>query len=106
MKKFFGGMFIENEILRKEGIYHPVKLEYYKIINNENEDFKYGAEIVKTEYFTNDVKIEKNAMEEITNDESTIDRILNTLKENTVTPAGMEDVIKEILLKRLQIAKN
>ena len=109
MRKFFGGLFIENELLHKEGIYHPIKLDYYKITNknsSKKEKLKYGIEIVKTEYFTNDVKIEKNTMEEITNDESTIDRILNTLKENTVTPAGMEDVIKEILLKRLQIAKN
>ncbi len=109
MKKFFGGMFIENEILRKEGIYHPIKLEYYKIENNnsqKNGELKYGLEVVKTEYYTNDVKIEKNQLEGLTNDENAIKKILNILKENKVTPIAMQDVIKEILTKRLQIAKN
>ena len=109
LKKFFGGMFIENEILRKEGIYHPIKLEYYKIENNnsqKNGELKYGLEVVKTEYYTNDVKIEKNQLEGLTNDENAIKKILNILKENKVTPIAMQDVIKEILTKRLQIAKN
>ena len=109
LKKFFGGMFIENEILRKEGIYHPIKLEYYKIENNnsqKNGELKYGLEVVKTEYYTNDVKIEKNQLEGLTNDENAIKKILNILKENKVTPIAMQDVIKEILTKRLQIAEN
>ena len=109
LKKFFGGIFIENEILRKEGIYHPVKLEYYKIENEnspKNGELKYGLEVVKTEYYTNDVKIEKNQLEGLTNDENAIKKILNILKENKVTPIGIQDVIKEIFAKRLQIAGN
>ena len=109
MKKFFGGMFIENEILRKEGIYHPVKLDYYKIVSydKQKEDkAKYGLEIVKTEYYPNDVKIEKRLIEHLTNDEKSIGEILNLLKENQVTPIGMQDVIQEIFAKRLQIVKN
>ena len=31
MKTFFGGMFMNKENLRKEGILYPIKLEYYKI---------------------------------------------------------------------------
>ena len=109
MKKFFGGMFIENEILRKEGIYHPIKLDYYKITNQEDENqdkLKYGLEIVKTEYYQNNVKIEKKLVKCLTNDEITIEKILNILKENRVTPVGTQDVIKEIFAKRLQIAEN
>ena len=109
MKKFFGGMFIDNDTLRREGIYHPIKLDYYKIINedeNKEIEFKYGLEIVKTEYFTNDVKIERKAMGNLTNDETYIQKILDILKENEVTPVGMNDVIKEIFAKRLQIAEN
>ena len=107
MKKFFGGMFIEEEILRKEGIYHPIKLEYYKIENEPKEGkLKYGLEVVKTEYYTNDVKIEKKEVENLTNDENSIKKVLNILKENKVTPVAMQDVIKEIFAKRLQIAEN
>ena len=109
MKKFFGGLFIENEILRREGIYHPIKLDYYKITNYDNENqekLKYGLEIVKTEYYQNDVRIEKKLIKCLTNDEITIEKILKILKENKVTPVGTLDVIKEILAKRLQIAEN
>ena len=100
-------MFIEEEILRKEGIYHPIKLEYYKIENEPKEgNLKYGLEVVKTEYYTNDVKIEKTELEGLTNDENAIKNILDILKENKVTPIGIQDVIKEIFAKRLQIAGN
>ena len=109
MKKFFGGRFIENEILRKEGIYHPIKLEYYTIINKENyknNKLRYGLEIVKTEYYPNSINVERREVEEITNDENTIKSILNILKENRVTPVAIKDVIQEIFTKNLQIAKN
>ena len=50
---FFGGRFIEKEKLENEGIYHPIKLEYYKRINEEEyirgENNKFGISVVKTE---------------------------------------------------------
>ena len=36
MNIFFGGTFIRKEELKEAGIDYPIKLEYYKIIN-ENE---------------------------------------------------------------------
>lgn len=61
MKTFFGGNFIKEEMLSEAGIYHPIKLEYYKRINEDE-----------------------------------------ILKENYVTPIGLEDVIcdyaKEIMI--------
>ncbi len=109
VKKFFGGMFIEEELLRKEGIYHPIKLEYYKIINDnkyKENKFRYGLEVIKTEYFPRDVKVEKNEIIELTNDENLIKKMLRILKENKVTPVEVEDVIQEIFTKPLQIAEN
>lgn len=104
MKKFFGGTFIESELLRKEGIYHPIKLEYYKIINEKKDNtFRYGLEVIKTDYYDNTVKVEKEELEEITNDETTIKDILNLLKENKVTPVGTQDVLKEILIKTCKL---
>ena len=58
MKRFFGGIFIEKEKLKEEGINHPIKLEYYKQINEEtNEENKYGITIVKTEYIPEKIKV-------------------------------------------------
>ena len=54
MNTFFGSIFIEKEKLKEAGVEHPIKLEYYKIINEDEfinrDNAKYGIKIVKTEY--------------------------------------------------------
>lgn len=97
MKRFFGSIFIEKEKLEEAGIENPIKLEYYKIINedeliNENKN-KYGIEIIKTQYFENDIKTENKAIEYLSNNEEKVDEILGILKENEVTPVCLQDII-------------
>lgn len=97
MKRFFGGIFIEKEKLQKEGINHPIKLEYYKHINEEiNEKNKYGITIVKTEYIPEKQKVETKDLESITNDENKIDEILNLFKDNQVTTIHSEEIITDL----------
>ena len=99
MEIFFGGVFIDRETLHNAGINYPIKLEYYKQINEDEltqiDKTKYGINIVKTEYRKTGVKVEKNAIRYLTNDEKTTDFLLRKLKENTVTPIGLKDVINE-----------
>ena len=80
MKKFYGGVFINNQILEEAGIKHPIKLEYYKNINyeykyeeeKENQynaqeqynSFKYGISVVKTEYLKDKNKVEEKEIKE------------------------------------------
>ena len=106
MKTFFGGNFIKEEMLSEAGIYHPIKLEYYKRINEdeilkENKS-KFGICIIKTEYKTKEKIIEEKEIKYLTNDEKRVNQVLNMLKENYVTPIGLEDVIcdyaKEIMI--------
>ena len=103
MKTFFGGNFIKEEMLSEAGIYHPIKLEYYKRINEDEilkeNKAKFGICIIKTEYKTKEKALEK----ENTNiEEKRVNQVLNMLKENYVTPIGLEDVIcdyaKEIMI--------
>ena len=107
MKNFFGSIFINREKLEEAGINYPIKVEYYKIINEEektNQDkLIYGIQIIKTEY-RDKIGVEQNKIENITNDEREITKILNIMKENEVTPIGLEDVILEIK-NRQAIAK-
>ena len=107
MKTFFGSVFIEKERLEEAGIKYPIKLEYYKQINEDEistyQKPKYGIEIIKTEY-KEKIGIEQNKVEHITNDDGEIDKILNVIKENEVTPIGLEDVVLEIK-SRQAIAK-
>lgn len=35
MRTFFSSTFIKKETLKEAGIEHPIKLEYYKIINED-----------------------------------------------------------------------
>ena len=44
MKTFFGGIFIEASRLKEEGIQYPIKVEYYKLKDEDNK--KYGIEII------------------------------------------------------------
>ena len=103
LKNFFGSIFINRDKLMEAGINYPIKVEYYKItdenkINKENKSI-YGIQVIKTEY-RNKIGVEQNSIEHITNDESEIIKILTLVKENEVTPIGLEDVIIEI--KKLQ----
>lgn len=98
MKTFFDGVFINREKLKEQGIEYPIKLEYFKTsIEEENVGTKYGIEIIKTEYLEDNVRIESNELINITNNIYEEERILKVLKENEVTPIGLEDVIGEIL---------
>ena len=108
MKNFFGSIFINRNKLIEAGINYPIKVEYYKIINEEEKikenKLIYGIQIIKTEY-KEKIGIEQEKIEHITNDENEITKILGIMKENEVTPIGLEDVILEIKT-RLDIAKN
>lgn len=108
MKNFFGSIFINREKLEEAGINYPIKVEYYKITNEEEkikeDKLIYGIQIIKTEY-RDKIGIEQNKLEHITNDENEITKLLSIMKENEVTPIGLEDVILEIK-SRQAIAKN
>ena len=108
MKNFFGSIFINRDELSEGGINYPIKVEYYKIIDEDKKDNKdkliYGIQVIKTEY-RDKIGVEQNKIEHLTNDEKEITQMLGLVKENEVTPIGLEDVIMEI--KKLQaLAKN
>ena len=105
MKNFFGSIFINRDELREAGIEYPIKVEYYKITNEipSRQKLIFGIQVIKTEY-KEKIGIEQNKVEHITNDDGEIAKILNVIKENEVTPIGLEDVVLEIK-SRQAIAK-
>ena len=54
MKNFFGSIFINRDELLEAGINYPIKVEYYKIIDENKREKEnkliYGIQIIKTEY--------------------------------------------------------
>ncbi len=95
MKSFYGGTYIGKEILAENNIYHPIRLEYYKIENEEDIGLSYGIEVVKTEYKEEKPKVEKNSLENITMKESEIIELLEKFKNGTVMPSFLEEMIQE-----------
>lgn len=97
MKIYFGSTFIEKEKLEEAGINYPIKLEYYKIINEDEmikgQKAKFGISIEKTEYTENETKKENKVIQYLSNDEQKINEILTVFKENEVTPISVEDIL-------------
>ena len=63
LRTFFGSTFIEKDKLEEAEIYHPIKLEYYKEINEDDiqkvDKAKYGISAIlgnhrRTETYTAD----------------------------------------------------
>ena len=103
MKTFFDGIFISKEHLNEEGIKFPIKLEYYKTTREESSEIarenenKYGIEIVKTEYREGNVRVETKEINNIANNIKDQEKILTLLRDNEVTPIGVEDVLEDLL---------
>ena len=99
------GCSLEKEKLQEAGVKYPIKLEYYKIINEDEfinkNNAKYGIRVVKTEYIGNNTKTEDKTLKYLSSNEQKVNEILKILKKNEVTPICLEDVIcdfsKEIL---------
>ena len=106
MRTFFSSTFINKETLREAGIYHPIKLEYYKIINEDEiikqERARFGIHVIKTEY-KKDIKVENKKIQYLSNDEKRIEEILTIFKQYEVTPIAVEDVLRDFSKKVILI---
>ncbi len=100
---FSGSTFIEKEELKDTNICHPIKLEYYKIINEDekvkNRKAKFGINVVKTEYKQEHIKIENKIIQHLSNDESKIEEVLEMFKKHKVTPITVEDILSDFSKK-------
>ena len=103
MKTFYSSTFIKKEELQEEGITYPIKLEYYKRVNDDevikSGGNKYGVNIVQTDYFQNETRIEEGEIEFLTNDEDKVEKVLKIFKEGAVTPVDMQYVMDELYKK-------
>lgn len=97
MKTFFDGVFISRDKLEEAGIEYPIKLEYFKTSGEENVEANFGIEVVKTEYLDGNVRIETKEVKNVTNNFEEQEKILTILRNNEVTPVGVEDVLQELI---------
>ena len=104
MKTFYGGTYIGKEILEENNIYHPIRLEYYKIETEKECELSYGIEVVKTEYKKEKTDVESNVVENVTMEEAEIVEMLDKFKEGTVMPDLLEEMVKEELKSKKSYA--
>ncbi|MCI8383969.1 MAG: hypothetical protein HFJ33_03770 [Clostridia bacterium] len=100
MKTFFGSTFVEEELLRDARIDYPIKLQYYKIMNEEETlegKSKFGIYMVKKEYRKEGTKVEEGEVKEVTDDEKEIEEILKYLKRGQVMPVELEVIVNEYM---------
>lgn len=96
-KSFFGRTVIDSsdsEDLRSD---EKIELEYYETHNllEENER-KYGIEVVKRNQKNEKFNIESKIVNNISNEENEINRLLEILMINKVTPVSVDDIISDI----------
>lgn len=96
MKSFYGGTYIGKEILEENDIYHPIRLEYYKIETENQSELFYGIEVIKTEYKKEKTDVESNVVENVTMEETEILELLSKFKEGTVMPSHLEEMLEEV----------
>ena len=107
-------LILENNLIKKYEPKYNIRLKddktypYIKITTNEmfprvfitrkhkNDKAKYGIKVVKTEYLGKDSNIEDETIKYLSNNEQKVDEILNTLKQNEVTPIATKDVVSDL----------
>ncbi len=100
MKTFFASRFVSEEALNEARINYPIKLKYYKIINEEEEKLKFGIQIIKIEYRKEGRKVEKKEREKIESEEQKVEGILKILERNEVTPIELEEILEDIIMDK------
>lgn len=99
-KRFlYGGILLDEKELRTNNIYHNIEVEYYKITNDKTSLLKsknYGIEVVMREYINGEVITINEKISALTQNEETIEKVLEVLKRNEVTPTTLKDVIEDL----------
>ena len=103
-KEFCGEVFLEPEDLSQSYRKYPIELDYYKICTKKSNIIKenyeiYGVEIVKKEYLEDQVHTESMCVDSITRNEKTLNKVVEILKENVVTPVTLKDIINDMFNK-------
>lgn len=96
-KTCYGMTYFDENDLKETKIKHRVELEYYGTNKCAEDDFRYGIEIQKREYKNDNIIIESNSIENISNSSDKVIEIINTLKRYKVTPIGLNDVLEDLL---------
>ena len=98
---YYGATLLDETDLVESNNDSKILLEYYGNKKRSIEKTKlktfYGITIVKKEYKKDEIKYEKNSINKISTNESTIRNIIEMLRINKVTPVALNDVLTDML---------
>lgn len=100
IRKFYGKTIIDSRDSDELDLGYQMELKYYKTMNSlvvSDQSKKFGIEVVKKEMDGKNVTIESEHMNDLTNLEENVDKILNVLVKNKVTPIGVKDVMVDLM---------
>ena len=96
-KSFFGKTTIDSSDSEEIKANEKIELEYYKTNNlTKKDEKKYGIEVLKRDVKQDEFNVETKIVNNISNEENTISRLLEILMINKVTPVSVDDVISDI----------
>lgn len=96
-KSFFGKTTIDSSDSEEIKADEKIELEYYKTNNlTKKDEKKYGIEVLKRDVKQDEFNVETKIVNNISNEENTISRLLEILMINKVTPVSVDDVISDI----------
>lgn len=95
-KSFFGKTSINSSDSEEKETIEEIELEYYETRNfNEENKREYGIEVVKKNMKNEGFNIESKIVNNISNEEIAISKLLEIMLNNKVTPVTVDDIISD-----------
>ena len=96
-KSFFGKTIIDSSDYEESNDNEKFELEYYETHNlAEKNERKYGIEVIKKKDEKEKFNIETKVINNISNEEKDVNKLLEILMINKVTPITVDDIISDI----------
>ena len=96
-KSFFGKTVIDSSDSEELSEDEKIELEYYETHNMvAKNEIKYGIEVIKKKDKNEKFNIESKIINNISNEEKEVNRLLEILMINKVTPITVDDIISDI----------
>lgn len=95
-KSFFGRTMINSSDSEEKESIEEIELEYYETRNfNEENKREYGIEVIKKKKQNERFNIESKIVNNISNEEKVINKLLEVMLNNKVTPITVDDIISD-----------
>ena len=95
-KSFFGKTSINSSDSEEKETIEEIELEYYETRNfNEENKREYGIEVVKKNMKNEGFNIESKIVNNISDEETAISKLLEIMLLNKVTPVTVDDIISD-----------